>query len=192
VLRLLLALLLHNDLWGHPWIFFVDGHGLYTSVLEMLSWYPKVSVILDWYHLKKKCRELLSMALKGSQIRNTILEELMPLLWYGLVDQAIHYLNAIPEDQIKNEKELMHLIGYLSKNRAMIPVYAVRRELGLRNSSNRGEKANEALVAARQKHNGMSWSQSGSVALASVTGLKKNRTYRTWFQERRIEFKLVS
>jgi hypothetical protein len=40
----------------------------------------------------------------------------------------------------------------------MIPVYAVRRQLGLRNSSNRGEKANDLLVAARQKHNGMSWS----------------------------------
>ncbi len=74
----------------------------------------------------------------------------------------------------------------------MIPVYAVRRELGLRHSSNRGEKANDLLVAARQKHNGMSWSKSGSVALASVTALKKNKTYKKWFQERKLEFKLVS
>ena len=59
----------------------------------------------------------------------------------------------------------------------MIPVYAVRRELGLRNSSNRGEKANDLLVAERQKHNGMSWSPSGSVALASGTALKHNREY---------------
>ncbi len=74
----------------------------------------------------------------------------------------------------------------------MIPVYAVRRELGLRNSSNRGEKANDLLVAERQKHKGMSWSKSGSVALASVTALKKNKIYKKWFQEREIEFKLVS
>jgi len=132
------------------------------------------------------------MALKGRQLRNAVLGELMPLLWYGLVDQAIDYLSDIPEAQIKNQDELLHLMTYLGKNRPMIPVYAVRRELGLRNSSNRGEKANDLLVAARQKHNGMSWSKSGSVALAFVTALKKNKNYKKWFQERKLEFKLVS
>ena len=108
------------------------------------------------------------------------------------MDQAIDYLSDIPETQIKNQDELLHLMTYLGKNRPMIPVYAVRRELGLRNSSNRGEKANDLLVAARQKHNGMSWSKSGSVALAFVTALKKNKNYKKWFQERKLEFKLVS
>ena len=192
VLRLLLAFLLHNQLLGHRFVFFVDGHSLYSSVIAFFSWYTNISVILDWYHLRKKCRELLSMALRGSKIRNAVLGNLMPLLWYGLVDQAIDYLSTIPEAQIKNQDELIHLITYLSKNRPMIPVYAVRRELGLRNSSNRGEKANDLLVAQRQKHNGMSWSKSGSVALASVTALKKNKTYKKWFQERKLEFKLAS
>ena len=116
----------------------------------------------------------------------------MPLLWHGLVDQAIDYLSHIAADQIKNDDELKHLMSYLERNRGMIPVYAVRRELGLRNSSNRGEKANDLLVAARQKHNGMSWSKTGSVALAYVTALKKNQTYKTWFRKRELEFKLVS
>jgi hypothetical protein len=192
VLRLLLAFLLNNNLLRHHLVFFVDGHSFYSSVLQYFCWYPQVSVILDWYHLKKKCRELLSMASKGSQIRNAILEELMPLLWHGLVDQAIDYLRHLATDQIKNDDERKHLMNYLEKNRGMIPVYAVRRELGLRNSSNRGEKANDLLVAARQKHNGMSWSKSGSVALAYVTALKKNQTYKTWFRKRELEFKLVS
>ncbi len=74
----------------------------------------------------------------------------------------------------------------------MIPAYAVRRELGLRNSSNRGEKSNDLIVSERKKHNGMSWTKSGSVALASVTSLKKNKEYKKWFQERKIEFKLAS
>lgn len=192
VLRLLLAFLLNNNLLSHHLVFFVDGHSLYSSVLQYFYWHPQVSVILDWYHLKKKCRELLSMASKGSQIRNAILEELMPLLWHGLVDQAIDYLSHIAADQIKNDDERKHLMSYLEKNRGMIPVYAVRRELGLRNSSNRGEKANDLLVAARQKHHGMSWSKAGSVALASVTALKKNQTYKMWFRKRELEFKLVS
>ena len=192
VLRLLLAFLLNSDLLDHTWVFFVDGNGLYSSVVQFFFWHPKVSVILDWYHLRKKCREYLSMALKGSPISKAVLGKLMPLLWYGLVDQAIDYLRNLPEDQIKNQEKLQQLIAYLDKNRVMIPVYAVRRELGLRNSSNRVEKANDVLVAARQKHNGMSWSKSGSVALASITGLKKNQTYKMWFQERKIEFKLVA
>jgi hypothetical protein len=192
VLRLLLAFLLRNKLLGKTLVFFVDGHALYSSVLEYFSWYTNKTVILDWYHLHKKCKELLSMALNGRDIRNAVLKNLMPLLWHGLVDQAIAYLKSLPESEIKNEDERIHLVQYLAKNRPMIPVYAVRRELGLRNSSNRGEKANDLLVAERQKHNGMSWSLSGSVALASVTALKHNREYLKWFRERKIAFTLPS
>ncbi len=192
VLRQLLAFLLHNHLLKNTLMFFVDGHSLYSSVIDFFSWHKKVHVVLDWYHLKKKCKELLSMALKGRDIRNTVLEKLLPLLWHGLVDQAINYLQSLSESQIKNEKERSHLIGYLEKNRPMIPAYVIRSELGLRNSSNRGEKSNDLIVADRQKHNGMSWSNSGSVALASVTALKKNQEYKKWFQEGELEFKLAS
>jgi len=61
----------------------------------------------------------------------------------------------------------------------------------LRNSSNIGEKANDLLVSDRQKHNGMSWSKVGSVALASLTALVKNCEYKKWFETKTIEFKLV-
>lgn len=191
-LRMLLAFLLNNHLVDHKLMFFVDGHSLYTAVVQFFSWHPKLVVILDWYHLKKKCKELLSMALQGKDIRNTILEQLLPLLWHGLVDQAITELQNLPAAQIKNEQEHRHLMGYLEKNRPMIPAYAVRSELGLRNSSNRGEKANDLVVGNRQKHNGMSWSPAGSVALASVTALKKNQEYKKWFQEGQLQFEFAS
>ena len=58
VLRLLLAFLLYNELLGHAFVFFVDGHSFYSSVVRYFSWHPNLSVILDWYHLRKKCREL--------------------------------------------------------------------------------------------------------------------------------------
>jgi hypothetical protein len=48
------------------------------------------------------------------------------------------------------------------------------------------------MVANRQKHKGMSWSKSGSVALASVTALKQNKEHKQWFRERDIKFKLVA
>ena len=61
-----------------------------------------------------------------------------------------------------------------------------------RQGEDRGEKANDLIVADRQKHHGMSWSKFGSVALASVTALKKNKEYKKWFQEEELEFKLAS
>lgn len=191
-LQLLLAFLLHNDLIGLNLMFFVDGHGLYSNVLQFFAWHKKIGVILDWFHLEKKCKERLSMALKGSKIRNTVLGKLMPLLWHGLVDEAISYLKELPQELIRNQKEIQSLLDYLEKNRPMIPAYAIRKRLGLRNSSNRGEKANDLLVAERQKHNGTAWSKPGSVALASLTALKKNQEYKTWFHKRKIEFKLAS
>jgi len=192
VLRILLAFLLYNHLLENTLMFFVDGHSLYSAVIQFFSGHKNIIVILDWYHLRKRCQELLSMALKGRAIRNTVLEKLMPLLWHGLVDEAIKYMHSLPETQIKNPEEIGHLISYLTRNRPMIPAYAVRRELGRRNSSNRGEKSNDLIVAERQKHNGMSWSKCGSVALASVTALKKNKEYKKWFQEGELEFKLAS
>ena len=132
------------------------------------------------------------MAMQGTEIRKKIVDNLTPLLWHGLVDQAVIYLESLPESEIKNDEARLDLITYLTRNRPMIPVYAVRKRLGLRNSSNRGEKANDLMVANRQKHKGMSWSKSGSVALASVTALKQNKEYKQWFREREIEFKLVS
>jgi hypothetical protein len=68
----------------------------------------------------------------------------------------------------------------------------VRKELGLCNSSNRGEKSNDLVVSKRQKHNGMSWSKSGSVALASLTGVARNGEDKRWFKTGKIAFKLAA
>lgn len=73
-----------------------------------------------------------------------------------------------------------------------IPCYSVRKKLGLRNSSNIGEKMNDILVSDRQKHNGMSWSKTGSVTLTSLTGLKRNKEHKKWFEEGDLEFELVA
>lgn len=73
-----------------------------------------------------------------------------------------------------------------------IPCYALRKELGLRNSSNTGEKMNDLIVSDRQKHNGMSWSKEGSVALASITALKRNKESRKWFEKRELDFELAA
>ena len=51
---------------------------------------------------------------------------------------------------------------------------------------------NDLIVSNRQKHNGMAWSKSGSVALATVTALKRNNEADKWFRERKLDFQLAA
>jgi hypothetical protein len=193
VLLLITGFLFHNGFIGTRIQFFTDGHKvLNEAVLKWFSWYKNVGIILDWHHLEKKCKEQLSMALKGRFIRNDILDKLMPLLWYGSTDMAVAYLEEIAQNSIKNMSAFDKLVAYLNRNKPYIPCYAVRKELGLCNSSAIGEKMNDLVVSKRQKHNGMSWSKSGSVDLATITALKKNKESDKWFEEKELDFKLAA
>jgi hypothetical protein len=62
----------------------------------------------------------------------------------------------VDKSKVKNATKLDELIKYLERVRNYIPNYALRKKLGLRNSSNLVEKANAVVVAKRQKNNGMS------------------------------------
>lgn len=189
---ILIAFLLHNQLFSRNLLFFVDGQkNLRASILNAFSWFGAHQLLLDWYHLEEKCKKQLSLALNGRQIRNEILTHVLYWLWHGLVDEAIEYLDTVKSEHIKNREELDKLKGYFLRNKPYIPCYSVRKILRLRNSSNQGEKCNDLLVAERQKHNGMSWSKLGSVALAAVTALVRNQESTTWFKTRDMKFKLV-
>ena len=193
VLCYLIAFLFNNNLIGNRIQFHTDGHTtLNTMILKCFAWYANIGIILDWYHLDKKCKEMLSMGMKGRDLRNAILERLLPLLWLGLTDRAIALLCDIDSAEIKNMAFIEKLKEYLRRNKPYMPCYAIRKELGLRNSSNRGEKGNDLVVSDRQKHNGMSWSKKGSIALASLTALNRNNEYMKWFEKREIEMKLAA
>jgi hypothetical protein len=173
-IRILIGLLLNSRLLSKQIVIFTDGaRDIHSWIAKMLS-FANFKIILDWYHLGKKCREQLSMIMKGSEARNAFLDKLLPCLWRGDVSGAIRLLDALEPEQVRNQALLKKLAEYLERVRACIPNYELRKELGLRNSSNLGEKANDLLVAARQKHNGMSWSNSGSLALAAVTASSRN------------------
>ncbi len=62
-------------------------------------------------------KEQLSLALKGREIRNPLLEERLPHLWHGCDDRAIARLQSMEPTQIKNPQALTDLIGYLERNR---------------------------------------------------------------------------
>jgi hypothetical protein len=191
VLRLLLAFLLDNGLWKQGLTFLTDGQKtLQSALLRAFSWWGKGHLLLDWYHLDKKCQEELSRAMTGRAVRNAALQQLRSFLWHGLTDRAIAFLRQLDPETIKREDAREGLIASLERNKPYIPCYAVRKGLGLRNSSNRGEKANDLVVSERQKHHGMSWSPEGSVGLAAVTALVRNQGQDIWFDQNCVPFEL--
>jgi hypothetical protein len=185
-----LAFLLSNGLLSQrgSLVFFTDGARDLRLAIQNTFSFISFKIILDWFHLEKKCKDLLSMAISGKQIKNQTLTEMLAWLWLGKVDRAIKVLSDLKEDVIKNTKERDNLIKYLQRNQDCIPCYALRQKLGLRISSNPVEKANDLLVSHRQKHNGMSWSIGGSTSLATLTALRCNCQDSHWLLKRDISF----
>jgi hypothetical protein len=106
--------------------------------------FARPKIILDWFHLKKKFADGYGMAFKGKEIRNEYLGQVRPLLWKENVDGAIGLMADADPKKIKNKDHLKNLTDYLD----------LRKELGLGNSSNKGEKASDLVVARRQNMTG--------------------------------------
>jgi hypothetical protein len=188
---LLFGFLCLNGLLGKPMVFFADGAKNLNTAIAAMFGFANIKIILDWYHLRKKMEETISRICNNRFYRNEKLQEIMPMLWRGNVDGAIAILKSINMDMVKDITQLNYLMGYLERVRATIPNYMLRSALGLRNSSNRGEKANDLIVSNRQKHNGMSWSDTGSTALASVSAVLHNNELDNWIENGTLSLKLV-
>ena len=87
-------------------------------------------------------------------------------LWEGKVDTAVQRLHGAME-WVRNTRAVEDLIGYLEKRREFIPDYQERRRAGLWIASTRVEKFNDWAVSGRCKHQGMSWTPQGVLALAA-------------------------
>lgn len=147
---MIIAFLLFQGLRHQTLQFFVDGHKtLHHTIETALGWIHSKRLILDWFHLNEKCKTQLRPICRGRERRNAILKELLPWLWRGQIDEAIAYLRTLGSADLKQGHTVDRLIGYFERNRPLIPCYALRKQLGLCNSSNRGEKANDVLVAHR-------------------------------------------
>ena len=193
VLRLVTAFLIANALVRRPLVVFVDGQRtLHAAIQKAFAWMGAMRIILDWYHLEKKCGVQLSLAMKGKAARTEALAKVSHLLWYGLIDEAIRALRGLPSQKVKNEEAIEALVTYLERTRAIVPCYAARKRLGLRNSSNVGEKHNDLIVSGRQKRKGMSWSQPGSHALAAITTLVRNGQHEQWFTAGEVDLRMAA
>ena len=130
-------------------------------------------MILCWWHLRKRCYESMSSAGGPKDRRRAFEKELLGQLWEGKVDAAIELLRGALE-WVRNPAAVEELIAYLEKRRAYIPNYQQRQRAGLWIASTRVEKYNDWAVSARCKHQGMSWSPQGVLALAALEAARRN------------------
>lgn len=172
--RRLVAFLIVNLLMEDKQLIFItDGATEIKEFVQRYFWFRPHTLYLDWHHLQKKCYQLMSSALKGGKKmkdeKDRIERELYGILWAGNTKGALDYIAAIDTKHIKSQEAISSLTKYITKKMEHIPCYAIRKGLGLHNSSNPVEKANDLIVAHRQKGKGMAWSKEGSQALAAVT-----------------------
>jgi hypothetical protein len=192
--KLLVAFLLENKLMeDYRLIFFSDGATCIRDNIEKYFGFRQYTIILDWLHLEKKCNEFLSMGTKGSKDeKQRIKKELASILWTGRYQRAINHLESLKKSQVRNPAKIEELKDYIRRKSPNLACYALRHELGLRISSNRVEKANDLVVATRQKHNGMSWSRKGSGALAIITATMINGEMEGWMAGHTINYRMAS
>lgn len=143
------------------------------------------TMILDWFHLRKRCAELGSMICHGRQAKAALLRPLYRHLWQGEVDAAIGLLEAY-RPQARNVERLDELIQYLHDRQAYIPNYRQRRRERQYIGSGQAEKANDLIVAQRQKGTGMHWSLATSDALAALRTLMLNGGWDQYWRHRQV------
>lgn len=136
-----------------------------------------LTLILDWYHLRKKCAELMSMIARTKTEKVAHLRILLAYLWRGQTDQAVAYLKT--EVLARQAGKLSELVTYLDKHAAEIIDYQRRQQAGKPVGSGRMEKGVDLTVAQRQKRKGMSWSDLGSHALALLKTVELNGQWHT-------------
>ena len=120
--------------------------------------------ILDWYHLKEKLKDLMSMIALNKEEKKKHLNYLRKKCWEGEVPKAIDYLKT--RVTARNQAKHKELIGYLTKHKVEIINYKKRKEAGKTIGSGRMESGVDQVVGRRQKDNGTSWSKKGTTALA--------------------------
>ena len=192
--RILMAFLLSNNLMEDTRLVFIsDGAKIIKEHVQKYFGFRQFYYFLDWFHLEKKCEQFMSMGVKGTMDeKREIKDKLISILWTGNVEGAKSYVGKIKKKHVKSQKQLDDLCAYLDRKKDDIPCYALRSMAGVRNSSNPVEKANDIIVAQRQKHNGMSWSKKGSSALATIAATCSNSEMENWLSSGKIDFKMAA
>jgi hypothetical protein len=152
---------------------------------ERLAAWPLATLLLDGYHCPKKCYDLTRLIGRGRQATAELLGWLLKHVWRGQVQEAIAILEQY-RPPAKNLEKLNELINYLKNRQAYIPNYRERRAQRHYIGSAHVEKGNDLIVARRQKHHGMQWSEQTSDALAALRTLLLNGGWDLYWQKHQV------
>jgi hypothetical protein len=157
-----------------PFVAITDGARSIRCRIERLFG-KNACIILDWYHLEKKIWQYLSRLGQGKDKKEQHAKTLLHYLWHGWTTDALIYTEQEINVVTLRQPILEELQNYILKHQDEIIDYDTRWRCAQKSiGSGRGEKANDQIVADRQKHNGNSWSEKGSNAMASLIKLKVN------------------
>ena len=136
-------------------------------IAEWIANFTNVEVVrvLCWYHLQKRIYEAMGAVGLAKDRRKELEHEILGHLWRGELSQAVWILWGL-RSTARVPKRIDDLIGYLLRKKRWIVNYADRKSKGLWIASTRVEKWNDFAVADRCKHRGMSWTESGVMAIA--------------------------
>jgi hypothetical protein len=151
---------------------------------DCLACLPNTTLLLDWHHLAQRCRDLASRFCRGRPAKAQLLRRLYRRLWGGDVPGALRVLRAY-RPQGRNQDALEELCRYLAARAEWIPNYRERRRSRQYIGSGQVEKANDRIVARRQKCRGMQWGARTSDALAALRTLQLNEGWDGYWVQRR-------
>ena len=110
-----------------PIVAITDGASNIRKRLIKLS-SQGITLILDWYHLCKKLRELLSMISRNKAEKTEHSKFLFFNLWQGKTNEVLSYLKT--QIKTRNQQKLDELITYITKHESEIINYELRRQTG--------------------------------------------------------------
>ena len=150
-----------------------------------LSEFTQKELLLDWYHLHRKCADFAGMICSTQQEKKALKSKLNSSLWIGRVGPAVKALEAC-RPHAKNEQKLQELIDYLKARKPYIVNYNERRLNRQYMGSAHAEKACDLIVAKRQKNKGMHWSEATADALAAMKTVMLNRAWDLYWVDQQI------
>ena len=106
---------------------------------------------LDWYHLRSTAKRCLPRLFRrqgqsgavttGSRKSSSVISGSEKF------KRLKDYLDRIDPATVKSQKQLEAIKAYLDRKSPYVYCFALRKQLGLINSSNQGEKSNDLVVA---------------------------------------------
>lgn len=145
---------------------------------------PRAEMVRDWQHLKRRCRDLVGRIGPGGPARLLLLRRLLRHLWGGHAARAIGVLVAY-RPWAADPAAVDALVANVRDRAEWMPEYRARRRQRRYSGSGQGEKANDRILARRQKNRGMQWSARTSDTLAALRTLVLNDGWDCYWRDRK-------